>query len=142
MLLGYRPELLADRLGLRPLPEERVTLVDARDLDPPEEEYLAAAAIRRRSVADVEPPDGPILLHVDLDVVDAGALPGLRIPAAGRGPSADDLLAALGRIAATGRVAALDVACTWDPAVPDPAGARRRLLDQVMGVGVRGGGAA
>ena len=47
LLVGYRPELIADRLGLRPLAEDRVVLVDARDLDPPEAEYLAGAAIRR-----------------------------------------------------------------------------------------------
>ena len=35
-LVGYRPELIAVQLGLRPVPEHRVVLVDARDLDPPE----------------------------------------------------------------------------------------------------------
>ena len=34
ILVGYRPELIADALGLRPVPEERAVLVDARDLDP------------------------------------------------------------------------------------------------------------
>ncbi|MEU1384490.1 MULTISPECIES: hypothetical protein [unclassified Nonomuraea] len=33
-LLGYRPRDVADRLALRPPPEDRVLLVDARDLDP------------------------------------------------------------------------------------------------------------
>jgi Arginase family len=47
LLTGYRPELIAARLGLRPVPEQRVVLVGARDLDPPEVTYLAAAAIRR-----------------------------------------------------------------------------------------------
>jgi len=143
LLVGYRPELIADRLGLRPLAEDRVALVDARDLDPPEAEYLAGAAIRRCAVGDVAEalPDGPLLLHVDLDVVDAEALPGLRFPAAG-GPSPSDVLAAVREVVATGRVVAADLAGTWDPDAPDPDGARRRLLDEMVGICVRGRGAA
>jgi arginase len=44
LLMGYRPELIAARLGLRAVPERQVALVDARDLDPPEVSYLAGAA--------------------------------------------------------------------------------------------------
>jgi len=69
-LVGYRPELVADRLGLRPVAEDRVVLVDARELDPPERDYLATAAIRHETVTELEPPDGPIYLHIDLDVLD------------------------------------------------------------------------
>jgi arginase len=42
LLAGYRPELIAARLGLRVVPERQVTLVGARDLDPPA--YLAGRA--------------------------------------------------------------------------------------------------
>ena len=35
LLAGYRPELIADRLGLRPVAEHRILLAGARDLDPP-----------------------------------------------------------------------------------------------------------
>jgi arginase family enzyme len=34
LLVGYRPELIATGLGLRPVPEHQVLLVGARDLDP------------------------------------------------------------------------------------------------------------
>ena len=141
LLVGYRPELIADRLGLRPLAEDRVVLVDARDLDPPEVDYLSGAAIQRCDVTDLVLPDGPLLLHIDLDVVDRAELPGLRFPASA-GPSARDVLAAARQVVGTGRVVAVDLACTWDPDSPDPDGARRRLLDEVVGVGVRGRGAA
>jgi arginase len=50
ILVGYRPELIAARLGLRPVAQERVVLVDARDLDPPEVTYLESAAIQRSGV--------------------------------------------------------------------------------------------
>src|SRR5215475_5755116 len=37
LLLGYRPALIAAGLNLHPVAEQQVTLVGARDLDPPEE---------------------------------------------------------------------------------------------------------
>jgi arginase len=117
ILAGYRPELISDRIGLRAVPEERVTLVDARDLDPAEAEYLAASAIRRCTVAEVSAdvlPAGPLYLHVDLDIIDPAELPGLRFPAPG-GPGPAPVDAAIGRVLATGRVAALGLACTWHP---------------------------
>ena len=117
LALGAHPELVADPLGLRFIPESRTLLVGARDLDPPEESYLAGSAVRRCTVpeltADVVP-EGPLVLHVDLDVIDGAELPGLLFPAPD-GPSAADTVAAIHRILATGRVAALDLACTWHP---------------------------
>jgi arginase len=117
LLVGYRPELLAAPLGLRPVAEERVVLVDARDLDPPEAAYLEAAAIRRRQVGELAAerlPDGPLYLHLDVDVVDPEELPGLRFPAAG-GPGWPAVTEAVARVLGTGRVAALGVGCTWHP---------------------------
>jgi arginase len=115
LLVGYRPELIASTLGLRPVAEERVVLVGARDLDPPELTYLAVAAIRRCEVDGLSAerlPDGPLYLHLDADVVDPGELPGLRFPAVG-GPGWSAVARSLGRVIDTGRVAALGVACTW-----------------------------
>src|SRR5690349_19009557 len=83
ILAGYRPPGYAAPAGLRPVAEERLALVGARDLDPPEVEYLASAAVRRLDVealdADAVPP-GPLVLHVDLDVVDPSDLPGMGFP--------------------------------------------------------------
>lgn len=115
MLVGYRRDLMADRLGLRSLAEERVVLVDARDLDPPEVEYLKRSAIRRCTVdelhADTVPP-GPIYLHVDFDVVDPSDLPDLLLPAPD-GPGIASVAEAIRRVIATGRVGAFGLACTW-----------------------------
>lgn len=54
MLVGYRPELVAARLGLRPVPEQQVLLVGARDLDPPEVSYLERAQMRRAEVGGLD----------------------------------------------------------------------------------------
>src|SRR5207248_10008289 len=73
LLLGYRPELIASRLGLRPVPEQNVVLAGARDLDPPEVAYLETSGIRRAEVTGLDPAiaaDGPLYLHIDLDVID------------------------------------------------------------------------
>jgi arginase len=117
MLVGYRPELIAARLGLRPVPERQVLLVGARDLDPPEVSYLESAAIRRAEVAELDRaglPEGPIYLHVDLDVIDSAVVPGLRYPAPG-GPGPEQLADSMRWLAGTGIVAAVGLACTWFP---------------------------
>jgi len=117
VLTGYRPELIAESLGMDPIAEERVLLVDARDLDPPEEDYLASSAIGRCPVEEITAdvlPDGPLYLHVDLDVVDPTELPGLRFPAP-NGPGLERVFDAVRRVIATGRVFAFGVACTWYP---------------------------
>jgi len=117
LLAGYRPELIADTLGLRAVPEDRIVLAGARDLDPPEVRYLAGAAIRRREVSDLteaDLPDGPLYVHLDVDVLDPGGLPGLILPVSG-GPGPAQVGRALHMLRATGRVAAVGIACTWHP---------------------------
>jgi arginase len=131
---GAHFELYAGPIGLRPVPAERTVLAGARDLDPAEVDYLSGAALRLVQVSEVGAgtvPHGPIVVHVDLDVIDADELPGLRFPARG-GPSADSVLTALADLLATGRVAALSVACPWWPAVDEEeSGIRRQLLSRL-----------
>ncbi|OZM74986.1 arginase [Amycolatopsis antarctica] len=129
-LLGALPDPVAARLATSPVAEDRVLLVDARDLDPAEETYLATAGIRRCSVPALGPdtvPDGALVLHVDVDVIDEAEVPGLRFPVTG-GPSGEAVLAAVRRVLGTGRVAAFDIACPWHPAEGEEAAARRAAL--------------
>jgi arginase len=130
MLLGDGDPTVAARTGLRPVPAEKVVLVDGRDLDPAEAEFLDRGTVRRVPVDAVPDLDGPIYLHIDLDVVDAAALPGLRYPVT-PGPSPDAVRDAALRVLATGRVAALTVACTWHPG-RDAAEAARPLVHALL----------
>jgi len=131
MLLGDGDPTVADRTGLRPIPAEKVILVDGRDLDPAEAEFLDGGPVRRVPVDAVPDVDGPIYLHIDLDVVDAAALPDLRFPVT-PGPAAAAVLDAASRLLATGRVAALTVACTWYPG-RGAAEVARPLVEALLG---------
>ncbi len=105
-------------LGLRTVPETDIVLVGVRDLDPREADALAGSEVRTVEVTGLTAevlPDRPLYLHVDLDVVDGGDVPGLRYPVV-PGPTLDDVLAAVGRVADCGRVVAVGVAATWEPA--------------------------
>lgn len=109
---------LPTALGLRPVPPSELILVDARDTDPGEHTLLSRASVARTRLADLDADDlpaGPLYLHVDLDVCDPGEVPDLLYPAPG-GPAVDDVLAAIARVVATGRVAAVGIAATWHQA--------------------------
>jgi arginase len=117
LLVGYRPRLICEGLGLRAVPEERVMLVGARDLDPPEVEFLASSPIIQSDVADFQvhdAPGGPLYVHLDVDIFDPSYLPGLRFPVPD-GPTRDNVVKTVRALLDTGRVAAMGVACTWYP---------------------------
>jgi len=113
-LLGGSDRTAPDRLGLAPLRESDVLLVDARDLDPPEAEFLAGSAVRRVAVDEVVDalPAGPVHLHLDADVVDPRDVPGLLFPAPD-GPRWPAVLGAVRAVLATCPVVAVTVGCTW-----------------------------
>lgn len=115
-LVGGADRTTPERLGLSPVAERDVVLVDARDLDPPEVEFLASSAIRRTSVEYVLSvlPDGPVHLHLDVDVIDPRDVAGLLFPAPD-GPRLDAVTTAVRAVLASCPVVAVSVACTWRP---------------------------
>jgi arginase len=125
-LLGDGDRTVIDRLGLQPVREDDVVLVDARDLDPPEAEFLASSAVRHvrvDEIAQLELPRPPYYVHVDLDILDPADVPGARFPVPG-GPSAEELVAALRVLLATHEVSGVGLACTWRHNVPPSRAAR------------------
>lgn len=135
MALGGDADRLGDPLGLRPVPEDRAFLVGARDLDPPEAAFLEASRVHRSTVEDLRPdhlPDGPVIVHLDADVIDESEVPGLRFPVP-HGPSRATVAAAVHRLLDSGRVGVLDIACPWyAPADPAETRSRADLLTDLL----------
>ena len=119
MVTGRGEQTIMEGAGLRPLADDRVVLVDGRDLDPGEDAAIDASGITVTStdvVMDAIPSDGPLYVHVDLDVVDPSEMPAMNYPAPG-GPSLPAVAEAVAALARTGRVVAFSLSC-WNPALP------------------------
>jgi arginase len=117
MMVGRGDQALPQAVGLRALPDERVILTDARALDPGEREFLAASGVVHIDACEAllgyPLPEGPMYVHFDTDVVRMPESPAHNYPAPG-GPSAAIVDAVFERLARSGRVVAVSVAC-WNP---------------------------
>jgi arginase len=138
LLTGRAPDLFADPLGLRPVADTNVVLAGARDLDPAERDALAASGVQRvpadpAAITSALAGLGrtPVYLHLDVDVIDSGELPGLRWPS-GPGPSLSQIGECLAAVCATADVRAACIACAW---LPDRAGdpATREAISRLAG---------
>jgi arginase len=145
MLTGTGWRTLRETIdGHRPVPEEHVLLVGARDLDPREEERLAASAIGRAdadSLGDaLEELAGrvdAVYVHIDLDVLDPseGQPNSLAVPG---GFGAAELEAALEGIQARFEVPAAALTAYEPPCDPEGriprvvAGLARRLTPEAV----------
>ena len=119
MLTGRGEQTIVEATGLRPLSDNRIVLVDARDLDRGEDVAVTKSDMTVMTVEEVAtspPPPGPIYVHVDVDVVEPSDLPAINYPSPG-GPSADAVRSAVANLAASGRVVAASVS-SWNPALP------------------------
>lgn len=140
MLVGRGEQTLLKQLELSPLPEDRVILTDARDLDPGESEALASSQVQHmRSVLDllgIALPESPLWVHFDTDVLDPADAPAMSYPAQS-GPSVQDVQTVLARLAGSGRVCAISMSA-WNPQMPGAAETQRvcmRLLDTLLAGG-------
>ncbi|HEV2373697.1 MAG TPA: arginase family protein [Streptosporangiaceae bacterium] len=138
--VGRGDPSLPAALGMTPLPEESVMLVDGRDLDPPEVTALATSRLLRGNVTELGTsalPEGPLIVHVDLDVLDPAAVAGLRFPAPA-GPSLHAVAAGIADVARRREIAALDIAATWRPAETDRAQTDAAVHAVLTAAGMRG----
>lgn len=119
MVTGRGEQTIVEGAGLTPLPDDRVILVDGRDLDQGEDTAIAESDITVISIdalAHTVLPDGPLYVHIDADVVDPAEMPAMNYPAPD-GPSLHDVRRALIHLAVTGRVVAFSVS-SWNPELP------------------------
>jgi arginase len=142
MIVGRGDLAIVEAVGLKPQAEDRVILVGARDIDPGEDDALAASAVRQlavESLVDADLPPGPLYVHLDVDVVNPDEMPAQNYPAPG-GPSLDAVKAALARLVGTGRIAAVSFSL-WNPELPGAAraAAATRELVSVLPVDLTSG---
>lgn len=117
MLVGRGEQTMTHAVGLHSIAESRVILSDARDLDPEEKKALAASEVHHlkdsRTVPDHLSSDGPLYVHIDVDVINPKDAPAMSYLAPG-GASAAELEIMFRRLAATGRVIAVSLSA-WNP---------------------------
>ncbi len=134
MLVGYGDPTLADGVGLEPLAEERVILTDARDLDPEERKLLESTEVRHlrdpRQLAE-NPPEGPVWVHFDVDVVDPSDVSAVHYPAPG-GLRATAIEKVFRDLATRSQIAAVSLS-TWSPKL-DRDGTTRDLCLKLLAV--------
>lgn len=129
MVSGRGEQTIVVEAGLTPLPDDRLILVDGRDLDPGEDAAVAQSGIIHTTVDQLAhslPPAGPLYVHVDGDVVNPGEMPAMNYPAAD-GPSLSAVRAAMIHLAATDRVVAFSIS-SWNPELPGAATAAAAML--------------
>jgi arginase len=120
-LLGWCFDDWRRQAGLEPpFPEERAVLVGGRDLDPGERANVDRSRLHESD--DVAgalaalPPDAPLYVHVDTDVLDPTLTPDAGFPAPG-GWGVARMRAEMTALAASGRVVALSICPSAPPAV-------------------------
>jgi arginase len=98
--------------GVEPIPPELAVLVGARELDPGEADFVASSRINVaddvRGAIRMLPPDVPLHLHLDLDVMDVAVNPAIDLPVAG-GWGAEKVRDGVAAVVETGRAAAISV---------------------------------
>lgn len=137
MLVGLGEQSIVEGVGMKIMPEEKVILTDARDLDPGEREAVGGSAVKHLTdVAELleNPlPEGPIWVHFDVDVLNTQELPAVSYPAPG-GPSADLLRRVFKRLASTGQIVAVSLS-SWNDELDEDGQSRElsmELLDLLL----------
>lgn len=136
MMVGRGPQWMIEAVDLEPFPEERVWLIDARDLDPGERTALDASAVRRTGVSGMGTLQlsGPVLVHIDMDVMDASKAPAFSYPVAG-GPGVVETTRACRAFARANQIAAISVS-GWSGSLDEDgrtAAACKHVLDALIG---------
>lgn len=130
MLAGLGEQTVLDLLEIEPLPQEQITLTDARDLDPGEKELVASSRITHlkdpQALLEKPLPDRPLWIHFDTDVVDPAYVPAQNYPAPG-GISPEELGRIFSHLAETGKVAAVSLS-SWAPDLPGAEESQRVCL--------------
>jgi arginase len=120
MLAGLGEQTILEILKVDPLPQERILLAGARDLDPGEWELVTSSGITHLpdslELLESDLPDRPLWVHFDTDVVDPRSVPAQNYPAPD-GPAPEELARVFERLARTRNVCAVSLS-SWAPDLP------------------------
>jgi arginase len=112
MITGRGDQTFVRGVSCRPVPDERVFLADARDLDPAERVLLQSSAVRHitdlSALTESLPADQPLYVHLDADFLNPIDAPSMKYPAAG-GPTLNDALTLAQSLARTNRIVAVSL---------------------------------
>jgi len=110
MMVGRGPQDLCSGVGMSPIDESSVWVVDGRDLDLLEREALEASQVHQVDMTGFEALqlNRPVHLHLDIDVIDASEAPGTRYPVAD-GPSVAEAIAACRAFVEANEIVAISV---------------------------------
>lgn len=137
MLAGLGEQTILEIIEIDPLPQERIILTDARDLDPGEKELVASSRMTHLvdplALLDNPLPEGPLWIHFDTDIIDPAFVPAQNYPAPG-GISPEELGRIFTHLADSGQIAAVSLS-SWAPGLPGAEQSRDvclRLLERLV----------
>jgi arginase len=120
MLAGLGEQTGLEILGIAPLAQQNIILTDARDLDPGERELLASSRISHLdnplALLDKAPPEGPLWIHFDTDVIDPEYVPAQNYTAPG-GITPHELGRIFSHLAENRNICAVSLS-SWAPGLP------------------------
>jgi arginase len=120
MLAGLGEQTILEFLDIAPLPQDRIILTDARDLDAGEEELVSSSNVTHMndplSLLDSPLPEGPLWIHFDTDVIDPEYVPAQNYPAPG-GIDPAGLGRVFSHLAEAGDIVAVSLS-SWAPDLP------------------------
>ena len=117
MLAGLGEQIMPESVGLQSVPEERIILTDARNLDPQERDLIKASKIHHLNdvtrLLTYPLPRLPLHIHVDVDIINPVDAPAMSYVAPG-GPTISELEHVFRFLARTGQIIGVSM-CTWTP---------------------------
>lgn len=131
MIVGRGDQRIPRGVGLVPFPESQVLLTDARDLDPGERISLQRSGVIHYPdpdrVVEYAPPDFPLYVHIDTDILTPAEAPAMNYPVPG-GLSAIELKAVFRRLALKAQIVAVSVS-SWNPRLDVSRASEKASLD-------------
>lgn len=135
-MVGMGNQERVQAIGLRPLEENRITIVDARDLDPEEGQMLQDSFVHHLpSVSDVQSRTWefvPMYIHFDGDVLNLQDNPAVGYPA-DNGPSLAESIESVLHVIRNSEVKGV-LFTLWDQRKPGAETSRESLLSVVRAV--------